>query len=75
VTARPTPGDVAEALTDVRNCRDRLREVLPAFVTASQRFEEGDGILTDPVTVVAEVCGTLDAAAALLAPGEEGGEE
>jgi hypothetical protein len=75
VTGRPTGGDVAEALEDVRTGRDRLREILPALVVASQRYEGGDGILTDPCRVVAEIASALDAAAALLDPSEGGGGE
>lgn len=56
-----------EVEQDLTRTRDRLCAVLPALVVASVRYEEGDGILTEPVRVVAQVIGALEAAAGLIA--------
>lgn len=55
-----------EVLLQVRSARDELRAVLPALVVASRRYEDGDGILTDPVNEVAEAVGRLEVALGLM---------
>jgi hypothetical protein len=59
-------GRAGEVLGDLYRAHGDLSKVLPALVTASTQFEDGDGLLTEPVRVVSEVIGRLEGAAGVL---------
>jgi hypothetical protein len=64
---KPTPFDLAEALTDIRAVHDALRDALPVLLTlAADDAGWPDTLLTDMAVTVAQGVGRLDAAAGLL---------